>query len=391
MCDQNSHVEDNQNNAGSGLGDFIGDAKNKASILLELYLEFFAIFIPGFLLVAGLVALLSIDPSCYKIFEDFFTLDVPHVYKFFLLIIISYAVGSILHRQSPDRPDEISAILTWKIKSCNIDAVSSKKHRKYCLKPLFLILPETLIRIIKYFYRFVGTSPEDLKFIKYPYDSLRNYLKERGLEHLLKYVPWCVRKNHSTVYRNRGIINEYKTIIKFYGPKVFLSELIRHESNSRMFTSLWHVLKHLTRVWWIVSVVALARLFYSFYISKTTDYSLHYYALQAVKFFFGNYGKIAIWFLVLYIMLRAKHGIESTLHYLRLKEIVTILQQVYILEMRSPGNKIWNHIRMRNGRFFCSLAVTNCLFRGNRCRCQINSAEKINEKIPPRTQYNNFL
>ena len=45
--------------------DFVTDDANKAgSVLLDLYLELFGIFIPGFILVSGLIALISLCHYC---------------------------------------------------------------------------------------------------------------------------------------------------------------------------------------------------------------------------------------------------------------------------------------------------------------------------------------
>ncbi len=356
--------------------DFSNETINKASILLELYLEFFAIFIPGFLLVVGLVALLSFVPDFFNYVKKIESVGIHHGYKFFFLLLTSYAVGAILHRQSPERPDEISTILIWKKekKEKNVTgAVSTKRYWYWCHRPIFFIFPELCLGFVKHIdyklRRWYGKSNSGDYFIKYPYGCLRNYLTTHGLQHLLKYVPWCTYVQSSYIYRNRAIINEYKTIIKFCGPKTFIHELIRHESSIRMNTSLWHALKHLTRLWWIISVFVSGK-----FIVKNSLHSISN-LLENPEFY-----KLIIWIFILYVMLRVKNCIERSLHYLRLKEIVTILQQIYLLESEYPKKSLWNNINERYKNFPKTLYKKCNLFPKNQCFNERNHFTEANNK-----------
>ncbi len=366
MCNKNGKIN----------VDFSNETINKASILLELYLEFFAIFIPGFLLVTGLVALLSFVPDFFNYVKTIASVEIHHVYKFLFLLLISYAIGAILHRQSPERPDEISTILLWKEekKEKNVTgAVSTKRYWYWCHRPIFFIFPELCLKFVKFIdyklWCWYGNPRFRDYFIKYPYGCLRNYLTTHGLQHLLKYVPWCTYIPHSYIYRNRAIINEYKTIIKFCGSKTFIHELIRHESSIRLNTSLWHVLKHLTRLWWIISLFVSSK----FIVKKS---------LPSISNLLENPGfyKLLIWIFILYIMLRAKNCIERSLHYLRLKEIVTILQQIYLLESEYPKKSFWNNINERNKNFPETLNKKCKFFPKNQCFDERDHFTEANNK-----------
>ena len=332
-------------------------------------MEFFAVFIPGFLLATGIAVLLFFVPPFYNILSKLLTSEMHHSYKFFIFIILSYALGAILYRQSPDIPDEISAITIWrnKIKTKGSDDTGAVKEKGYWRNIFsfnFLICPETYLNLIKFFER-IKTQDN---FIKYPYGFLRNYLIKHGADYLLKYVPWCMDVEDSNVYRNRATINGYKTIIKYYGPKSFCDELIRHESNIRMFTSLWHVLKLLLRFWWILSFITLLWLYF------TQSTSLINICRQLITC------KVLLWIFIFHVMMRVKNALESSLHYLRLKEIVAILQQIHLLELENPSKKIWDYINSRESLFsqFCQTPSIFPLNSVERCKKSCTQSQNQN-------------
>ena len=213
------------------------------------------------------------------------------------------------------------------------------------------------------------SKDKDDKFIKYPYDFLRRYLLKHGLVHLLEFAPWCPHIKETDIYRSRVTINELKTITKRYGPKSFSSEQVRHESNIRLFTSLWHALKILLILLGILLILA-ALIFLcctlgeksipelqwitSFFCDQQTGTCLissKEIAVCKEEFFHNHICLFIVWGLIFCGIIILKHGIERALHYLRLKEIVTIFQQAYILKKQLPENPVWYPVRKRNQVF----------------------------------------
>ena len=114
------------------LASFGEDANKKSSILQELYLEFFGVFIPGFLLISGFSILIFlwlsffVDPISILAYV---TQSGTSSYVLLLSLIVSYAAGAILNRKSPDVPDEISAFRTWQEKKKKDKKRTKEKHR----------------------------------------------------------------------------------------------------------------------------------------------------------------------------------------------------------------------------------------------------------------------
>ena len=108
------------------------------SVLQDLYLEFFAVFIPGFILVAGIITLISMCHYC--IFEkvsfcsDWFS-KINFTHSFFFLVVISYAFGAILHRKKPEHPDKESAFHEWCCKK-----KKNPRNNLHCLYGSFVFI-----------------------------------------------------------------------------------------------------------------------------------------------------------------------------------------------------------------------------------------------------------
>ena len=373
------------------LASFGEEADKKSSILQELYLEFFGVFIPGFLLISGFSILLFlwlsffVDPISILAYV---TQSGTSSYVLLLSLIVSYAAGAILNRKSPDVPDEISAFRTWQEKKKKDKKRTKEKDKLYdgvndfdasldndsCWhKVMMCLCPGWWIGHLRD--SELGEKFERLIFIKYPYAHLRRYLIKRGLNHLLIFVPWCECVGGSNIFRSRAIINELKNIINFYGPKVFLSDLIHAEGNIRMFTSLWHVCRYLL-ILSVCSLLLLASVFfiqfknYSSCVANAGYSQCEYHNILDGKsirnkttLYFCNtiskndktisklYFQIPVLVGPIVLVFSAKKGIEKSIHYLRLKEIVMVLQQAYLLRAKFPEERIWSVMRARDARF----------------------------------------
>ena len=350
------------------------DANKKGSILQELYLEFFAIFIPGFILVLGMGILVSLCHFSIYGKTSFcvqWVSEIQFTQGFFLLLIISYAIGAILHRQRPDVPDEISALYDWNRKKAKkgkyYGAVDFSKDWENFFNPFSILFPSTTIRLKKR----VPKEEKDFDFIKYPYKYLRRYLIEHGLSHLLYFVPWCDKcddcdKNfNANRYRSRATINELKTIISCYGPKSFSSNLTRAETNIRMFTSLWYVFKYLRCINLICLLILLCCYLVKCALSKNCPFTSIFVATDSIfstfeicllpvsknLFNIHLFTQSFVFILSAVFLIVIKIGIEKSIHYLRLKEIVEILNQANLLYLELSDKKIWLQIIAKEENF----------------------------------------
>ena len=418
------HLSERKNMSNTGKTEPLSDDTNKkGSILQELYLEFFAIFIPGFILVSGIVALFSLCHYCIygeTSFCDQWFKEINLSHGLFFLSIMAYAIGAILHRQRPDIPDEISALYEWcdkkKRGEVPVRAVEFSDDWKNFFAFWSRYFPSTMISrkkkflsdkkssFVKYLYKylrryFLSTmisckkkflSDKKSSFVKYPYKYLRRYLIEHGLSHLLYFVPWCHncdkldKKMIPNRFRSRTTINELKYIISCYGSKSFSSNIIHMEGNIRMFTSLWYAFKYLRRTALICLGWMLAYLLYNLFfmfLSKIVPVAIDGYETDKyfVKiFYFSEYIPILNkhftcrflpFLLFTYIILKAKIGIEKTIHYLRLKEIVAILHQANLLHCEFPNKSAWQQTKAKKEMFedmikdqeFCK----NCNYRSD--------------------------
>ena len=330
--------------------DFVTDDANKAgSVLLDLYLELFGIFIPGFILVSGLIALISLRHYCIYDQVSFCSRwfsEMNFSHSFFFVLIMSYAIGAILHREKPDIPDERSAISDY----CD-------KIKKWSNYNGAVNFPQ-LDKITLFFISLFPNLLKKYKFIKYPYKNLRGYLINHNLHHLLKFVPWC---KYSECNGSRTIINELKTIVKYYGNRNFISELTRLESNVRMFTSLWYTFKYLIIIalCCLGLIMILSVVTYCEYVkisNAETKTLLNY--IQDVRNLHASC-QMLIFILIIIVLWKARTGIIKALHYMRLKEIVTVLAQANLLHREYPNKTIWKDIAEKEDRFKQSLqAVT---------------------------------
>ena len=305
--------------------------EQKSTVFLDLYLEFFGIFIPGFVLVFGSCSLISLCHYCFyghvSFCGDWFA-KINVSYGFFFLLICSYAFGAILHRQRAAVPDERAAYYEWRHKK--------RKHAEYNGAANFIDnLPISMLYVPLF-------ALKQNHFVKYPYKNLRRYLIEHNLTHLLIFVPWCGQGVNTDYYASRTIINELKTIIRFLGPKEFSLDLTKAESNIRMFTALWYAFKYLIRINFVCLLITIPVTLW--------DYPYRNFDLTTREDFQLLCGSL-IFLLIFIFLYNALQGIEKFLHYLRVKEIVTILSQANLLRHEYPEKAIWNDLNEKDKRF----------------------------------------
>ncbi len=296
--------------------------------------------------------------------------------KVFAALMFSYVFGAILHRKTPKRPDRISSFKQWCTASdeerknlvvvYNItEPFSIIKKIKKMIQILFSlceqeakttptqntiptqksIATQRLIRRIeikrklttvcldndeeqKGYYNncrkfctwFLLLIARDIYLEKldkggrlgYPYPNLKNYLIYRGKDYLCRYIKWG-NSNNDLNSKSKITITEFKHYILYSGEKNLIEDMVRMEAHIRLMTSLWYAVAFLKRLF-IVLITCIV--FWAIFINRVK--------INATLLFEMTVFGIAI--------LWIKYSIENVLHYVRTREIVSILDAIFILQ-----------------------------------------------------------
>ena len=320
----------------------------KVSILQELYIEFFATFIPGFILVSFTFLMIFIFFYFVQgkwLFDQETASCINPWGAFGFITIFSYVVGAILYRKEPNVPDKIAAYQQWRRAHpkeqtrlavqfpgsipCDKDSsgkcpyvenctTCNENKVKHVFRSIFLALSPQLAASLQ-------KTPTE-----YPYHFLRKYLLKRGMKHLIVFVPWCGHcTDESLNQRSKVTINILKTRIKADGNGYFILDLLRNEGHIRMMTSLWYVVRYLRSIAFILAI-----LLFLFYYILFPMHSFPYYSRGWFWFFIALAVIFTTW---------GKRSIERTIHYVRSREIVTVLEQAHIIGQThmANGNPQW--------------------------------------------------
>ena len=297
--------------------------ESKPSLLTDFYIDFLGSLVPGLLavVVTAMQLVCSASVLFHSICFAFFSreaggrpLDVPTFMEqvtqlrdiglgpsgnIGMLIVASYVLGSIFYRQDPKIPDHKSARKIWRDPE-----LSMEDRNRLAVQP-----------------RHDGTdvSVNDAQF---PYFFLREYLEGRGLKHLAKWISWSRSDENSYKNRTKMVINILKIRLQFLLPER-CKDIIRNEAHVRMATSVWYA-----TIWLIViSVIAITMA-----------------AIATVlSFLFGFpsptiLGVLGFDIFIIFFAFFIKLKIEKFLHYLRVREIV------YVLETADFANRNGYHL-----------------------------------------------
>ena len=231
----------------------------------------------------------------------------------------------------------------------------------------------------------------------YPYKYLRQYLFKRGLYHLLSFVPWCPAVEADTPERSKMIINELKTVIKSGKNGHYMLDLLRNEGHIRMLTSMWYVMKYLKRITILLFILGLVikllpadnkvvsnvTNFVAWEITSSENGTMHaenvsvYQKCPQEDTNNGNnvtkeiqiqHAHICCAFLAAGLLVFwfwwGKRSIEKSIHYVRIREIVMVLEQAYHIRITSPNSPFWDVIDLRNREF---LKKKKGLFSWRKC------------------------
>lgn len=284
-----------------------------SSIVSDFYIDFLGSLVPGLfaIVLAGSVLYLSTTVLRHSLRSQMRTVETlspqtqnnivteePELWigpygTTAISLVLAYVMGSIFYRQDPKIPDHLSARSIWK-------STKSEEDRKR-----LAVQPKT-------------HTAEDITLndAQFPYLFLYEYLDRRGLNHLAELIPWKGTDPDTWKYRTKMFLNQLKIRLQFLVPSK-CKDIVRNEAHVRMATSVWYA----TRMVLATCAIALFLIF----LACLVDY-LHN------KSFVSNYtlnGVFAFDLLVLITTWSIKFYIQKFLHYLRVREVIYVLETAY--------------------------------------------------------------
>lgn len=284
----------------------------KSSLLTDFYIDFMGSLVPGlFTVILSSIAIYfsakvlcaSLSLCTTAISQEFSETLMPlsHFENInfdsygttLLLLVVAYVLGSIFYRQDPKVPDHVSAQLAYK-------ACSPEDRKKAAVQPTTRVSEAQDI------------YPHDAQF---PYFFIHEYLSGRGLVHLANLVPWEGRKPETWKYRTKMFINLIKIRLQFVLPER-CKDIIRNEAHVRLATSIWYSTKWLMLICGF-SLIAVGAAIVVFILKQFSMTFLPILLIDILLLCLGWY---------------VKRKVEKFIHYLRVREIVYVLETAYFAE-----------------------------------------------------------
>jgi len=231
-----------------------------------------------------------------------------------LLVIVSYVIGTIMFRKDPKLPDFRSARRMWR-------KLSDFEKRRYAVQPLIIDSSKENsdgankreeARLHSHLRK------EDVLF---PYHFLHEYLEMRGMGYLCKWVPWVGSDPATHHLRTKMCINNLKVRLRFLVDEKDKG-ITKNEAHVMMSTSIWYSSS-------LMMGISFAALFLVI-VSAAVDFSL----IKGADL----YGTIGFDFIVGCLSLYMKNSIEKPIHYMRVREVVRVLEVADLAERK--GYKI---------------------------------------------------
>ncbi len=188
--------------------------------------------------------------------------------------------------------------------------------------------------------------------IDYPYANLKNYLRDRGMNNLVKYVKWDYVENSSTTQRSKSVICNMKLYIRHKSPKDY-GELLKTEAHIRFMNSIWYANKFLSNISSLMLAICASASIFIFIVLDNNLLRIIYnnehlsaltialkYIVSSCKnifrYIFGDSFEIKnlltalifIFFISLFYFIFGKiirRTIENNFHYQRIREVVSVL------------------------------------------------------------------
>ena len=292
-----------------------GEKDGKFSFINDFYIDFLGSLIPGLFVttfsyfpimwLSGIFVNIAAPAKSGKLFDfnnietipfDFNLLKIDNFGVVWLIIVVAYVLGSMFYRQDPKKPDFYSARRIYKKTKSKEDKV------RLAVQPQ----PNK-----------TKVSKEDVEF---PYIFLYEYLKGRGLQHLADIIPWGnidKKGGLNTKSRTKMFINIIKIRLQFSIPEK-CKDIIRNEAHVRFSTSIWYAAR------WLLKI-ALSPLIIIVIISLLN---------HNIKLILNAAPVIYYNVLIILLALFIKYNVQRFIHYLRVREIVHVLETAYFAEQK---------------------------------------------------------
>lgn len=207
---------------------------------------------------------------------------------FVVVALLVYITGHLFYRHDPNLADKSS--FRRLMRNPEFDTLDKRRCNLGCEKE------------------------EDCEF---PYLHMHDYLKQRGLIHLLPFILW--RDESRKSYRSKSYINILKIRLRYYHPDK-CGTIIRNEAHVRLASSTWYVAKILSWVGCVGVLIAIVSVLLSQSDTKLSglamNLSWHSLAILAPL-------------LVLILSVYSWWVIRGFLHYQRMREVIFVLETAY--------------------------------------------------------------
>jgi len=269
--------------------------------------DFFGILVPGLMFIVfsllslGWPVLIFTERIYELIFNSSMSFDILPIINSLstissieltiFILMLSYVIGTMFFRQDPKSPDEKS--YTKCVKHYQVNETTS----------------------------WVVREDKDGLDIQYPYRYLFEYLEERNLLHLAQLVPWKGTEPNTHGRRTKIFINMLKTRFEFYYPEK-CGSIIKNEAQIRLMSSLWYGTNSLM----IFGFIGIFILFLMF-------------ICYLFKFFMLPSNVVFSFIVSSFVIINSyliKTNIQKFFHYMRVREIVIVLENVYVASKEKP-------------------------------------------------------
>lgn len=300
----------------TGKGLTLARATTLLSLIHEFYIDFLGSLVPGlFTTIVGVTVVAWASLVACDTIKNILNQTSPsqiaprdlmvnfHWEIFIVIAVTSYIIGSIFFRRDPKVPDALSAKHIWKM--------SSDEERKN------LAVQETTDEKGKIYF--------DCQF---PYLFIAEYLRARGLKHLSDIVPWKGTDKDTHHIRSKMFINILKVRLHFTVPDK-CSDIIRNEAHIRLATSVWFASAWLIKISFfalLLVIVSAITLFIHTY-SSSLDFTRGCALVPP-----DASPAFLVIVIVILVALIMKSEIQKFIHYMRVREIVYVLESAYFAE-----------------------------------------------------------
>jgi hypothetical protein len=333
---QNNNKNDNDNKSNT--------APKKLSIMHDLYVDLLGSLVPGLLTVilgsaAIFLAFSTVHAAIFKASpyaEALFStlkniLTTLHWEIATVILVSSYVIGAVFFRQDPKKPDAISSLTVWlNAKDDELDGLAVQacktKHNKKEKIGFWKHL-----NIYFFPHKYIKDNDIDTQF---PYLFFKCYLNARGLNHLIDYIPWCPENEGTKGYRTKMFINILKIRLVALNPDMSRT-IIRNEAHVRLATSVWYastILLFLSG--FILLLLGIVRCFNN--------------EIGSNLFISASFAGVLLLF-----CLGMQHHLRKCIHYMRVREVIYVLETAYTVDQLSDKSSIFSELLEKSTEHDC--------------------------------------